>query len=108
MRGEQHMHEGVHYKVLCYFSAALVLATAAVAPAIAQFPPAPEDQPAAKGEKGADAAGPSINGNWSGQLTQGGSQTPFKVEVPFKARGAETKFADLDSTRTLTRSGSSR
>ena len=102
------MPEGVRYKVLCYFSAALVLATAAVAPAIAQFPPAPEDQPAAKGKKGAAAAGPSINGNWSGQLTQVGSQTPYKFELAINARGAETKYPDLDCTGKLTRVGSSK
>src|SRR5258706_5629769 len=107
MRGEQNMPEGVRYKVLCYFSAALVLAIAAAAPAIAQLPPAPEDQPAAKGKKGAAAASPSINGNWSGQLTQVGSQTPYKFELAISAKGAETKYPDLDCTGKLTRVGSS-
>jgi hypothetical protein len=102
------MPEGVRYKVLCYFGAALVLVTAAAAPAIAQFPPAPEDQPAAKGKKGAGAAGPSINGNWSGQLTQVGSQTPYKFELAINARGAETKYPDLDCTGKLTHVGSSK
>jgi hypothetical protein len=98
-----------HYKALCYCSAALVLATAAaVAPATAQFPPAPEDQPAAKGKKGAGAAAPSINGNWSGQLTQVGSQTPYKFELAINAKGAETKYPDLDCTGKLTRVGSSK
>jgi hypothetical protein len=100
-----------HYKALCYCSAALVLATAAaVAPATAQFPPAPEDQPAAKGKKGAGAgaAAPSINGNWSGQLTQVGSQTPYKFEIAISAKGAETKYPDLDCTGKLTRVGSSK
>src|SRR5258708_7352490 len=98
-----------HYKALCYCSAALVLATAAgVARATAQFPPAPEDQPAAKGKKGAGAAAPSINGNWSGQLTQVGSQTPYKFELAINAKGAETKYPDLDCTGKLTRVGSSK
>src|SRR5438132_3395034 len=71
IRGEQSMPEGSRYKVLSYCSAALVLAmVAATVPAIAQFPPAPDDQPAAKGKRGGAAAAPSINGNWSGQLTQ--------------------------------------
>jgi hypothetical protein len=103
------MSKGSRYKALCYCSAALVLATAAaVAPATAQFPPAPEDRPAAKGKKGADAAGPSINGNWIGELTQVGSQTPYKFELAINAKGAETKYPDLDCTGKLTRVGSSK
>jgi len=103
------MPEGVRYKVLCYLSAALVLGTAAaLTPATAQFPPAPEDQPAAKGKKGAAAAAPSMNGNWSGQLTQVGSQTPYKFELAINARGAETKYPDLDCTGKLARVGSSK
>jgi hypothetical protein len=102
------MPKGSRYKALCYCSAALVLAmAAAVAPATAQFPPAPDDQPA-KGKKGAAAAGPSINGNWSGQLTQVGSQTPYKFELAINAKGAETKYPDLDCTGKLTRVGSSK
>src|SRR5262245_45137997 len=109
IRGEQNMSKGSCYKVLRYCSAALVLATvAAVAPATAQFPPAPEDQPAAKGKKGAAAASPSINGTWSGQLTQVGSQTPYKFELVINARGAEAKYPDLDCTGKLTRVGSSK
>src|SRR5262245_49575955 len=84
IRGEQSMPNGFRYKALCYCTAALVLATAAaVAPATAQFPPAPEDQPAAKGKKGAAAAAaaPSLNGNWSGELSQVGSQKPYKFEL---------------------------
>src|SRR5947199_9649603 len=108
MRGEQKMPEGVRYKVLCYLSAALVLGTAAaLTPATAQFPPAPEDQPAAKGKKGAAAAAPSMNGNWSGQLTQVGSHTPYKFELAINARGAQTKHPDLDCTVSVTSGGSS-
>src|SRR6266700_5840694 len=109
MRGEQKMPEGARYKVLFYLSAALVLGTAAaLTPATAQFPPAAEDQPAAKGKKGAAAAAPSINGNWSGQLNQVGSQKPYKFELTISARGAETKYPDLDCTGKLTRVGSSK
>ena len=103
------MPEGSRYKVLSYCSAALVLAmVAATAPAIAQFPPAPDDQPAAKGKRGGAAAAPSINGNWSGQLTQVGSQTPYKFELVISPRGAETTYPDLDCTGTLTRVGASK
>ncbi|MBV8108404.1 MAG: hypothetical protein JOZ26_23180 [Hyphomicrobiales bacterium] len=99
------MPEESRYKVLSYCSAALVLAmVAASAPAIAQFPPAPDDQPAAKGKR---AAASSINGNWSGQLTQVGSQTPYKFELAISAKGAETKYPDLDCSGKLTRVGSS-
>jgi len=97
------------YKALSYCSAALVLAmVAAIAPATAQFPPAPEDQPAAKGKRGGATAAPSINGNWSGQLTQVGSQKPYNFELAISAKGAETKYPDLDCTGKLTRVGSSK
>ena len=103
------MPEGVRYKVLCYLSAALVLGTAAaLTPATAQFPPAPEDQPAAKGKKGAAAAAPSMNGNWSGQLTQVGSQTPYNFELVINANGGTTKYPDLDCVGKLTRVGLSK
>ena len=103
------MPQGSRYKALCCCSAALLLATAAaVAPATAQFPAAPEDQPAAKGKKGAATASTSLNGNWSGELTQVGSQTPYKFELAINARGAETKYPDLDCTGKLTRVGSSK
>src|SRR4029077_7768441 len=97
--GDQNMPQGFRYKALCYSSAALLLATAAaVAPAIAQFPPAAEDQPAAKGKKGAATGSTSLNGNWSGELTQVGSQTPYKFELAINAKGVETKYPDLDCT----------
>ena len=103
------MPQGSRYKALCCGSAALLLAmAAAMAPATAQFPPASEDQPAAKGKKGAAADASSLNGNWSGELTQVGSQTPYKFELAINARGAETKYPDLDCTGKLTRVGSSK
>jgi len=104
------MPKGSRYKAVCYSSAALLLAAAAaVAPATAQFPPASEDQPAAaKGKKGAAAASASLNGNWSGELTQVGSQTPYKFELAINAKGVETKYPDLDCTGKLTRVGSSK
>jgi hypothetical protein len=97
--GEQNMPKGSRYKALCYSGAALLLATAAVvAPATAQFPPAPEDQPAAaKGKKGAATVSTSLNGNWSGEF-----------ELAINARGAETKYPNLDCTGKLTRVGSSK
>jgi len=103
------MPKGSRYKALSYCGAALVLTmVAAVAPATAQFPPAPDDPPAAKGKKGAAAAAPSINGTWSGELTQVGSQAPYKFELAISAKGAETKYPDLDCTGKLTRVGSSK
>jgi hypothetical protein len=93
----------------------VVAAAAAIAPAAAQFPPAPDDQPplagTPKGKKkaAAPAAAPtSINGNWAGELTQVGSQSPYKFELTINARGAETKYPDLDCTGKLTRTGSSK
>ena len=95
-------------KVVCACAAALVLAMiAAIVPATAQFPAAPDDAAAAKGKKGA-AAVSSLNGNWAGELTQVGSPTPYKFELTINAKGAETKYPDLDCTGKLTRSGSSK
>ena len=93
---------------------ALVLAViAAIAPATAQFPAGPDDQTgqpgtAPTGKKSSPAAGPGINGNWSGELTQVGSQTPYKFELVINARGAETRYPDLDCNGKLTRVGSSK
>jgi hypothetical protein len=92
----------------------LILAVlAAIAPATAQFPPTPDDQQdqaagTPKGKKSAAPTGPNINGNWSGQLSQVGSQTPYKFEMVINAKGAETKYPDLDCTGKLTRVGSSK
>ena len=113
------MPEGTSYQPLRICAAALLLAAlAAVAPATAQFPPSAEDQqdnpPLAgtpKHKKGAPppaAAGPNIAGNWAGTLTQVGSNTPYKFELSINARGAETKYPDLDCIGKLTRSGSSK
>ena len=98
-------------KALYYCTAAVALAmAAAIAPATAQFPPSAEDAPAAgaKGKKGAAAAAPTINGNWSGELTQVGSQSPYKFEIAISAKGAETKYPDLDCTGKLNRVGQSK
>ena len=95
-------------KVLCACATALILAmVGAIAPATAQFPAAPDSAPAAKGKKGA-ASGPTINGSWAGELTQVGSQTPYKFELAITGKGAETKYPDLDCIGKLTRVGSSK
>ena len=96
----------------------LVLAMCGIAPATAQFPAPPplptppaEAQPSPAPSKGKKAPGPansSIVGNWSGQLTQIGSQTPYKFELVIGPRGAETTYPDLDCTGTLTRVGASK
>ena len=54
------------------------------------------------------ASGPNIAGNWAGQLTQVDNQTPYKFELAVTAKGAETKYPDLDCTGKLTRIGSSK
>ncbi len=106
------MPKGSRNRALYYCTAAVVLVmVAAVAPATAQFPPTPADAPAhaAKGKKkGAAAAGPTVNGNWSGELTQVGQPNPYKFEIDITGRGAETKYPDLDCTGKLTRVGSSK
>jgi len=89
---------------------------AVIAPASAQFPPGPDDatdpaQPGGSKAKRAaapQAAGPSINGSWSGQLKQVGSEAPYGLELTINANGAQTKYPDLDCTGKLTRVGSSK
>jgi hypothetical protein len=106
--------KGTLYTMMRACGAALVVAmVVAIVPAIAQFPPTPDDQqdnsPAGgKNKKGAPAAGPNITGNWAGQLNQVGSQTPYKFELSVTAKGAETKYPDLDCTGKLTRVGQSK
>jgi hypothetical protein len=86
-----------------------------IAPATAQFPPPPplpqrhrrKPGPSPPPPKGAPP-GSSIAGNWSGQLTQVGSQTPYKFELVIGRRGAQTTYPDLDCTGTLTRVGASK
>jgi hypothetical protein len=95
------------------FCAAVFVAglTAAIGPAVAQFPPAPDDQaeqPKSKRPAAALATGPSINGNWSGQLHQVGSETPYKFEIMINGNGAQTRYPDLDCTGKLTRVGASK
>jgi hypothetical protein len=103
-------------KEFLYCAVALVLAMCgATAPATAQFPPPPplptplaEAQPVPvppKGKKAPAPPGLSIAGNWSGQVTQVGSQAPYKFELVIGPKGAETKYPDLDCTGTLTRAG---
>jgi hypothetical protein len=109
------MLERVSCKVFRYLAAVVVIAaTAAIAPAIAQFPPAPDDpqdQPVGtpKGKKAAAGAGPNVAGNWVGQLSQIGSQNPYKFEISITSRGGgDTKYPDLDCTGKLNRVGSSK
>src|SRR6516165_3424494 len=87
-----------------YCAVVLVLAMCGIAPATAQFPPPPPlPTPPAQ-----PVPGPPNVGNWSGQLTQVGSQTPYKFELVIGPRGAETTYPDLDCTGTLTRVGASK
>jgi hypothetical protein len=103
-------------KMLRVCAAVSVIGTLAViAPATAQFPPGPDDSSdqaqtaAPKGKRAvAPSAGPVISGSWSGQLNQVGSEAPYGLELTINARGAETKYPDLDCTGKLTRVGNSK
>ncbi len=102
-------------KLSRYFAIALVaVMAAAIFPAIAQFPPAPDEPetpagaPKGKKEKAAPPAGPSITGHWAGELSQIGSSTPYKFEISIAANKMETKYPDLDCLGKLTRVGSSK
>jgi hypothetical protein len=68
--------------------------------------PAPSVPPAAKGAGAAQ--GPVIIGTWKGELAQLGSSTPYKVELAISAKGAESKYPDLNCVGKLTRIGASK
>jgi hypothetical protein len=103
-------------KMLRYLSAAFVIcAVAAIAPAIAQFPPGADESPdpagaAPKSKKtvATSGNGPNIAGTWSGHVVQIGSETPYKLELTVNAKGAETRYPDLDCVGKLTRIGASK
>ena len=112
------MPKGSRNKAFYFGVVALIMVAAAVVPATAQFPPTPDDPPDSPALAGtpkkkaaaapAGGAGPNITGNWNGQLTQVGSQTPYKFELTINAKGAETKYPDLDCTGKLNRVGQSK
>ena len=95
------------------YAAVLVLAvSAAIAPTTAQPPlppPTSAPQPASPPKKKATPpAGPSIVGNWIGKLHQEGGTAPYTFEISITAKGAETKYPDLDCIGELTRVGQSK
>ena len=92
-------------------------------PATAQFQwpselstPTETGQPAPAIPKGTQApkppsasvAGPSVAGNWKGELTQVGSKAPYRLDLVISANGGETKYPDLDCTGKLIRIGASK
>src|SRR5262249_28244868 len=107
---KQLMNKGV----LCC-AVALVLAICGIAPATPQFPPPPplptppaEVQPSPAPSKGKKAPGPansSIVGNWSGQLTQIGSQTPYKFELVIGPEGQRQSILTSTAQESLLASG---
>jgi hypothetical protein len=92
------------------YVAVMVLATAAaIAPASAQFPPPPPTSPPPPAspppaappvvtpkKKAAPAPSPAIVGNWVGQLEQVGGTVLYTFEISITAKGAATKYPDLD------------
>jgi hypothetical protein len=111
------MPKGSRNKAFYFGAAALIIVAAAVVPATAQFPPTPDDPqdspalagtPKKKAAAAPAAGGPNIGGNWNGTLTQVGSTTPYKFEIAISAKGAETRYPDLDCTGKLTRAGQSK
>ena len=95
------------------YAAVLVLAvSAAIAPTLAQPsppPPTPAPPPASPPKKKATPpAGPSIVGNWIGQLQQEGGTAPYTFEISITAKGAETRYPDLDCIGQLARVGQSK
>jgi len=110
-----HVKEQIMMKMVLNCWAALSLTfLVALEPALAQFPqppstsPPPEAPLVGKSKKKATPSDVNITGTWSGQLTQVGSDAPHQFELAISARGAETRYPDLDCVGKLTRIGSSK
>jgi hypothetical protein len=117
-------------KLFLYAAAAIVLgAASAIAPVSAQFPPPPPTSPPPPAspppaespvvtpkkspvvtpkKKAAPAPSPGIVGTWVGQLEQVGGTVPYTFEISITAKGAATKYPDLDCIGELTRVGESK
>jgi hypothetical protein len=119
-------------KTSLFCAGVTVLAMAvAIVSASAQFPspppptsPPPPDAPAGTPKKKAPVGAPKkkaavgapkatqsqsdITGTWDGELNQVGSTAPYKFELSITAKGAETKYAELDCIGKLTRIGQSK
>ncbi len=92
----------------CVATLAVVM-PAAMAPATAQFSFPWSASPPTAAAKPVAPIGPNIVGNWTGQLTPGGSPTAINFELDVTTVGAETKYdtkyPDLDCTGKLRRTG---
>jgi hypothetical protein len=110
--------------LFCAAVAVLGMAIAIVS-ASAQFPPPPpptsppppdapvgtpkkKNAPVGTPKNKATQPEASITGTWNGELNQVGSTAPYKFELSITAKGAETKYADLDCIGQLTRVGQSK
>ena len=107
--------KAVMTKPFLYVAVMVLGAAAAIAPAAAQFsPPPPTSPPPAAPpvvtpkKKSAPAPSPGIVGNWAGQLEQVGGTAPYTFEISITAKGAATKYPDLDCIGELTRVGQSK
>jgi hypothetical protein len=98
------------------WAAALSLALAAPL-ARAQTAPDPNSDveppaaaaPRATARKPAAPARPtSINGTWTGQVSQVGSQSEYSVVLTISDRGAQTEYSELECAGRLTRVGASK
>ncbi len=95
---------------------AALMASAVAVPATAQWPSSPPPpntfsspkNAAPSPKKNATPSGSRIAGNWSGDLTQVGRESPYKVELSITAKGAQTKYPDLDCAGKLRRVGQSK
>jgi hypothetical protein len=112
-------------RTVLYAAACFVALVATTMPGTSQAPTASPPPPwtetpsdassppssAAKGvgkNKPATPVGPNIAGNWSGELNQVGSTTPYKFELSITAKEAETKYPGLDCVGKLRRVGQSK
>ena len=99
------------------WAAALSLTMALpVAAALAQTAPDPNSDveppaaaPRATARKPAAPARPtSINGTWTGQVSQVGSQSEYSVVLTISDKGAQTDYPELNCAGKLTRVGASK
>lgn len=85
----------------------LALAQTAPDPNSDVEPPASPARPTAR-KPAAPARPGSINGTWTGQVSQVGSQNEYSVVLTISERGAQTEYPELECAGKLTRVGASK
>jgi hypothetical protein len=90
------------------FAAPLAMAQTAPDPNSDVEPPAAAAPRPTARKPAAPARPGSINGTWTGQVSQVGSQSEYSVVLTISDRGAQTEYPELECSARLTRVGASK